>query len=42
MSSILSGGIDGIDPSKFIDLYKKRYKDFNENEGTWHDNCIKQ
>jgi hypothetical protein len=34
--------MDGIDPSKFVDLYKKRYKDVNANEGKWHDNWVKQ
>ena len=42
ISSILSGGMGDIDPSKFIDLYKKRNEDFNTDEGKWHDNCIKQ
>jgi hypothetical protein len=42
ISFILSGGMGGIDPSKFFDLYKKHYKDFNADEGKWHDNCIKQ
>jgi ubiquitin C-terminal hydrolase len=42
ISSILGGGMDGIDPHKFIGLYKKRYKDFNANEGKWHGNFIKQ
>ncbi len=42
ISFILRSGMDGIDPSKFIDLYKKHYKDINADEGKWHDNCIKQ
>ncbi len=42
ISSILSGGMGDIDPSKFIDLYKKRNEDFNADEGKRHDNCIKQ
>ena len=42
ISSMLSGGMGDIDPSKFIDLYKKRNEDFNTDEGKWHDNCIKQ
>jgi hypothetical protein len=42
ISSIVSGGMGDIDPSKFIYFYKKRNEDFNANEGKWHDNCIKQ
>jgi hypothetical protein len=42
ISSMVSGGIGDVDPSKFINLYKKCNEDFNTNEGKWHDNCIKQ
>jgi hypothetical protein len=42
ISSILSGGMDSIDPHKFIGLYKECYNDFNTNEGKWHGNFIKQ
>ena len=42
ISSILSGEMGDIDPSKFVDLYKKCNGDFNADEGKWHDNFIKQ
>ena len=42
ISSILSNGMDNIDPSKFIDLYKDRFTNVGANEGKWHGNFIKQ
>ncbi len=42
ISSMVSGGMGDIDPSKFIDLYNKCNEDFNANGDTWHDSCIKQ
>jgi ubiquitin C-terminal hydrolase len=33
ISSMVSGGIGDVDPSKFINLYKKRNEDFITNEG---------
>jgi len=42
ISSILGNGMDSIDPSKFIGLYRKCYSNVNANEGKWHGNFIKQ
>ena len=42
ISSILRNGMDSIDPSKFIGLYRECYSNFNANEGKWHGNFIKQ
>ena len=42
ISSILRNGMDNIDPSKFIGLYKERYTNVGANEGKWHGNFIKQ
>ena len=42
ISSILRNGMDSINPSKFIGLYRKHYTNVNANEGKWHGNFIKQ
>ena len=42
ISSILRNGMDNIDPSKFIGLYKERYTNVGANEGKWHGNFNKQ
>jgi hypothetical protein len=42
ISSILRNGMDTIDPSKFIGLYRERYTNVDANEGKWHGNFIKQ
>ncbi len=42
ISSILGHGMDSIDPSMCIGLYRKWYSNVKANEGKWHGNFIKQ
>jgi ubiquitin C-terminal hydrolase len=38
ISSMVSGGMDVIDPIQFINLYRERNEDFNADEGKCHEN----
>ena len=42
ISSMVSGGMDVIDPNEFTNLYRKRNEDFSADEGKCHDNWINQ